>query len=251
MLRVIEPIENPSMHVFDNALELNGVALLTKIRTAFIPGMSGEKGSIDGEDLIGKESQKVGHFHQDMKDIIVKLFSQSLLEIGKGSFTGDVGIADTGIQSKMFPPIPVLENFQEGFHVGVFFKGTEELGEKKAHRVIGKAEARVTVSDNGADEREIHQGGDEPGQTAHDRPVRMNFNVSTLVPILGQPECLGFWKRVVVFGVDSEMDAVEFFDDIPQVKGRDISRSPGFIRMEVMYPLHVNPVRQRYWVQFV
>ena len=48
------------------------------------------------------------------------------------------------------------------------------------------------------------------------------------------------------------MDAVEFFDDITQVKGGDVSDSLGFFRMEAMYPLlHVNRVKQMYWVRFV
>ena len=31
MLRVIEPVQNSSTYIFDNAFELNGVALVTKI----------------------------------------------------------------------------------------------------------------------------------------------------------------------------------------------------------------------------
>jgi len=102
--------------------------LPTEIRTAFISGVFREKGAIDGEDLIREESQKVCNLHQDMKYIIVKFFSQALFKIGKGGFTGNLGIADAGIQSKMFSSIPVLEDFQKSFHVGVFFKETEELG---------------------------------------------------------------------------------------------------------------------------
>lgn len=47
------------------------------------------------------------------------------------------------------------------------------------------------------------------------------------------------------------MDVVEFMNDITQVKGGDISDSLGFFRIEVMYPLHLNLVKQMYWVQFV
>lgn len=128
MLRVIEPVQNSSTYVFDNAFELNGVALVTEICTALVASICGEKGAIDGENLIRKESQKVCNLHQNMKDIVVKRLSQALLKIGKGGFTGYIGIVDTGIHSKMLSPIPVMEDFQKGFHVGVFFEITEELG---------------------------------------------------------------------------------------------------------------------------
>jgi len=125
--------------------------------------MRRKKSTINGEDLIRKESQKICNLHQDMKDIIVKLFTQAFFKIGKGGFTGYIGIVDTGIQSKMLSPIPVLEDFQKGFHVGVFFKVTEELAEKKADRVIGKTRRGIFVGDNGTDKREICQGGDKTG----------------------------------------------------------------------------------------
>ena len=118
--------------------------MLTKVGTAFIPGMRRKKSTINGEDPIRKESQKICNLHQDMKDIIVKLFTQAFFKIGKGGFTGYIGIVDTGIQSKMLSPVSVMEDAQEGFHVGIFFEETEELAEKKADRVIGKAKIRVS-----------------------------------------------------------------------------------------------------------
>jgi len=68
------------------------------------------------------------NLHHHMEDIIVKLFSQALFTIGKGGFTGNIGIVDTGRESKMLSPIPGMEDFQESFPIGVFFEVTEELG---------------------------------------------------------------------------------------------------------------------------
>jgi len=119
-----------------------------------------------------------------MKDIIVKLFTQAFFKIGKGGFTGYIGIVDTGIQSKMLSPIPVMEDFQKSFHVGVFFKVTEELAEKKADRVIGKTRRGIFVGDNGTDKREICQGGDKTGQAPDDTPIRMDLDVPAFVGIL-------------------------------------------------------------------
>jgi len=120
--------------------------------------MRRKKSTINSEDLIRKESQKICNLDEDMKDIIVKLFSQPFFKIGKGGLTGDMVIVDTGIQSKMFSPVSVMEDAQEGFHVGIFFKVTEELAEKKADRVIGKTGRGIFVGDNGTDKREIYQG---------------------------------------------------------------------------------------------
>ena len=91
---------------------------------------------------------------------------------------------NTGIPSKMLSPIPVLEDFQKRLHVGVFFKETEELAEKKTDGVIGKTKRGIPAGHNGTDKREIYQGGDEPGQASDNTSIRMNLDVPALVVIL-------------------------------------------------------------------
>ena len=52
--RSSEFIEDSSADVFDEALKLDGMALLAEVGAAFIAGVRGEEGTIGGEDVEGE-----------------------------------------------------------------------------------------------------------------------------------------------------------------------------------------------------
>jgi len=53
--------------------------------------------------------------------------------------------------------IPVPQHYRECFHVRVFFEVSEEIQQKKADGIVGKADQAILMGDNGTDEREIYQ----------------------------------------------------------------------------------------------
>lgn len=78
------------------------------------------------------------------------------------------------------------------------------------------------MGDDGADKREIDQRRDESGKPADDPAVRVDFNISALVAVLRQPQELRLWEEALVFGMDTDMNTVEFFDDAAQAEGSQI-----------------------------
>lgn len=134
-------------------------------------------------------------------------------------------IANTSIEAIMFPLFLVPEHFHEGFHVGVPFQVAKKLQQKEAYWIIGKAQHRVFVSHDGADKREVNQGGDKPGKPADDTTIGMDFDIAPFVGVLRQPEVPRFGEGPIVFGVNVNTDAVEFFDDVADSKGRQISQA--------------------------
>ena len=63
------------MDVFDDSLELYEFTLTTEIGAPLVPGISGEQGSVSGNDLIGEKPQEFCDLYQDMEDLVVELFS--------------------------------------------------------------------------------------------------------------------------------------------------------------------------------
>lgn len=53
----------------------------------------------------------------------------------------------------------------------------------------------------------------------------MDLNVAALVGILREPEGSRLGEALVVCGVEVDMDAVEFFNDMGDGKGRQISQT--------------------------
>jgi len=156
-VRRVQAVENPFANVIDNADEFNTVALFFKPGAALVLGMGAKEGPIGGDDLIGDKPQQFGNFHQDMKDAVVKIFSQSFLEVGEGGFAGDVFKADPGVKAVMFSPLPVPDHLHEGLHVGIFFNMAEEIQKKKTDGIIGNPNQGVLMRDQGTDKGKIYQ----------------------------------------------------------------------------------------------
>ena len=106
---------------------------------------------------------------------------------------------DTGIESKMSSPFPILNGMHEVFHVGIFVKIAKELEQKEAHGIISEAGQGVLMGYNRADKGKVNQGSDESGKPPCNTAIGMNLDVAALICILGYPEGLWFGKRQVVF----------------------------------------------------
>ena len=116
-----------------------------------------EEGPVGGDDFIREKSETFGDFHQDVKNLIVKLLPQPFFKIGESGLAGDVTVVDPGVKAVMLPLIPVPQRCREGFHVGVFFEVSEEIQQKKADRIVSKTDQAILMGDNGSYKREIYQ----------------------------------------------------------------------------------------------
>jgi hypothetical protein len=95
-----------------------------------------------------------------------------------------MGIRNTGIESIVFPSLPITDYLDEGLHIGIFLEVTKQLEQEEADRIIGKSRKCVLRGDDGSDKREIDQGGDESGKPANNASIGMDLDVSPLVSVL-------------------------------------------------------------------
>ncbi len=247
-LRISESIENPLADVLDDTLELDHLAVFAEMGAAFIPRVGGEKGAVGGQDLKGEETQKVCDLHQGMEDDIVQGLAQTILEIGEGSLTRNEPIADPCIEPVVLSPDGIPQHVYEGLHVRELFEVVEELQEKQTDRIVGEPPNAIGVGYDRSDKGEIDQGRDEPGQPADKSPIGVNLDVATFELVLREPELLWLGERAVVLGMDMDMDAVEFFEDVAQAEGSEVSPqapSPSEGLMAKDYAQSLVPGQQR------
>lgn len=63
------------LNIFDNPLELDGIALITEVGTPLITRVGREERAIRSKDLIREEPQMFSDVYQDVEDVIVQIFS--------------------------------------------------------------------------------------------------------------------------------------------------------------------------------
>ena len=157
LVGMVQPIENASSNIFDNADKLDTVAFFLKPGAAFISGTGRKESPVGGDDFIGEKPEAISDLHQNMENLIVEFLPQPFFKIRKSGFAGDVPAVNAGVKTKVFPLIPVSQHCCEGFHVGVFFEVAEEIQQKKADGIIGKPDQAILMGDNGTDKRKVYQ----------------------------------------------------------------------------------------------
>ena len=81
------------------------------------------------------------------------------------------------------------------------------------------------MRDNRSNKGEIYQGSDKSGKPSGNTAIGMDFDVSSFVSILRQPKAPRLWKRTIVLGVNTNMNAVELFDNAAYAEGSEVSQS--------------------------
>jgi hypothetical protein len=74
-LGVLQLIEDSSSEIFDEALKLNRMALITEVSAAFVVGVRREECAISGEDFKREKAQEVDDLYQDLSDLGIEIFS--------------------------------------------------------------------------------------------------------------------------------------------------------------------------------
>ncbi len=67
----MKPIKDFFADIFNNALKLDKLTVMTEIGTTLITRVGREEGAICSDDLIGEEPQVFSDVYQDMEDVIV------------------------------------------------------------------------------------------------------------------------------------------------------------------------------------
>jgi hypothetical protein len=185
LIRMAEPVANPFTNIIDDADKLNTIAFPFKPGASFISGVCRKEGPVGSDDFIGEKPETFGDLDQDVKDLIVKLFPQTLFKVGESGLTGDVLIADAGVKTKVLSHLPVMQRLHEGFHVGILFEMAEKIEKKKTYRIIGVPDQAVPMGDDGADKRKIHQGRNKAGKPSLDSSIVMDTDIPALVGVFG------------------------------------------------------------------
>jgi hypothetical protein len=86
------------------------------------------------------------------------MFAQAVFENGECALARDEAIIEARVKAIMPAFDRIAQDVDKGFHVGIFFKVAEKLGQKEADRVIGRCQDRIPACHNGPDKREIDQG---------------------------------------------------------------------------------------------
>ena len=182
-VRRVQAVEDPSADFIDNADEFDTVALFFEPGAALVSGIGGKEGPIGGDDLIGEKTEQFGNLHQDMKYPVVKILSQSHLEVGEGGFTGALFKADSGIKAVMPAPFPVPDYLHEGLHIRKLFDMPEEIQDKKANGIIGGSRYGVLMSDKGTDKGKIYQGGYKPCEPSFYSTVGVDADIPPFITV--------------------------------------------------------------------
>ena len=157
-----------------------------------------------------------------MEDEVIQGFTQAIFEISKGGLTRDKAMANACIEAVVLSLNGIAHHMKKGFHVGILFEGVEQFDQEKTDRVVGEANETVSVGYDGADKGEVYQRRDKSGKAAADAAIRVDFNIPTLVGVLRQPEVPRLWEGVIVLGIDTNMNTVEFLDDAAQTEGSEV-----------------------------
>jgi len=121
-----------------------------------------------------------------MEDFIVKAFSESFSELGKGSFTRDICYGKSGIGT--VPPafIVITEVFPKLANCRISIKMSKQINEKKSWRIIAwRPKFGVAVGGKGTDKTEVDERSDHSRQTALNGAIGANFHEFFLEVVMG------------------------------------------------------------------
>jgi hypothetical protein len=138
-LGVLQFIEDSSSDIFDEALELDGLTLLTKVGAALVMRIGREKSAISGEDGKGKEAEEANDLDQGLRDFNIETFSQAIFEMSEIGLTGNMRTRDTGIEAIMFSLFFIPDSREEGFEVRELLQITKQLQKKETDWIISMA----------------------------------------------------------------------------------------------------------------
>jgi len=92
----------------------------------------------------------------------IEVFPDTIFEVSKIGFTGEMEIREAGIEAVMFSLFLIPDDGEESFQVRELFQVAEEFQKEEADWVVGMAaDWGVGGSGDGSNEGEIDQGGDE------------------------------------------------------------------------------------------
>ncbi len=126
-------------------------------------------------------------FDQGLRDLSIEVFPDTIFEVSKIGFTGEMGIREAGIEAVRSAQFFIPDDPEESFHIGELFQVSEEFQKEEADWVVGMAaDWGVGGSGDGSDEGEIDQGGDEASQPSCDLARGVDLNPSGHKGVMGQ-----------------------------------------------------------------
>jgi len=157
----------------------DGSARVVEAATAMITGRGGKKRSISSQgDLKTQKSQFFDDGNQDMKDLLIKGFSDTVVEIREGSLTGDAIIANAGETAIVLSAPGIPQDKAEVFDRSNSIKVAKQVEKKKRNGIVARAaEDGVGDSCDRADKREVDDGSNQLGFPAANGTVVVDMDV--------------------------------------------------------------------------
>ncbi len=206
---MIEAVKESIFDFGDNIVNGDMRAWGTEIGTAFVASPGREESSIVGEDFESNHLQFFEDTDQDMEYFVIERLTDTFTEIREGGFTGDHIGRDTGVGSVSPTTVIIVQNGEDLVGIEATVEITEKIDKEDAGRVVaGGTERRITMGDQGADEREIDEGSDHPGEATSNRTIREDFDEPFFELVPGKQ--MGIGKRFRVGKQNFGIDLVEF-----------------------------------------
>jgi len=220
---ILDPVEDPVMHLLQDMIGSDRGAGVVEVTTAAVTCGGGKQGAIGGLDAIAQEAKFLDKENEGMQSLLITADSDSAAEVGKGGAAGGAIVTQPGKGAIGLTQPGIAQDRAEVFDIGDFVEIAGQVKDKERDGIVARAaENGIGVGRDGADEREIDEGGDQLREAAKDGAIVVDMDKLGMELVTGEPAGFFLGKWFGVSPVDSGIDFLEVCDYI-------INREPGEI----------------------
>jgi hypothetical protein len=212
---ILDAVEDAVPHLLGDVVEGNGCARVVEVTAAAVTGGGRKEGSIGGQETEAQEVEFFDEGDEGMEDFLVTAFSEAGAKVGKGRAAGDARVEYSGKGSIRLAAFGIAQDGAEVFDVGNSVEIAGEVEDKKRDGIVARgAEDGIGIGGDGANKREIDQGGDQLRESAANRTVVIDVDRLRVKLITGEPAGLFLGKGLGMSPVDGGIDFLELCDYI-------------------------------------
>lgn len=232
--QVLNPIKDTVVNLLDDVIcNGNGSTGILETMAAVITGSRWKECAISSKDVEADKAEFFSERNESMKDLLVERLSDTFMEIGKGSFTGDGILANTDKAAVILSSLRIAQDKAEVPDGRDLFKITKQIEEKERNGIVtGTTEDGISNCCNGADEREIDSRTDQMGNASANGTVVVDVDVFLSESVVGKPASFLFGESFGVPAVDKRIDFAKLSDKMSNSEARVFAHteSPGVSR---------------------
>jgi len=212
---ILDSVEDAVTHFLHDTVDGDRGAGVVEVATAAVTSGGGKQGAVGGLDAIAQETELLDQGNEGVEDFQATALSEPASEVGKGGATGDGIVAESGKGPIRLTQPGIAQDGAEVFDIGDLVEIAAEVENEQRDGIVARgAEDGIGVGGDGADEREIDEGGDELREAAANGSVVVDMDKLGTELIPGEPAGFFLGKRFEVGPVDSGIDFLEVCDYI-------------------------------------